>query len=169
MDLRYRSFSWKRTLKNKLRSIIFLVTLIMATVKIRFLKINRRYLYPFSCEDISASIFPTVCFRSFFILPLLISFVSDFILWILVDIWSILVDWPGFQHLLLVWPGTVKLLCFWVTVLSLTYCSFKQEEVCSYDLTRHLESCPSQAPCLPTKFIFLKSSIRKERSERTQV
>lgn len=116
MDLRYRLFSWKRTLKNKLRLIIFLVTLIMATVRIRFLKINRCHLYPFSFEDTSASIFPTVCFRCFFLLQSLISVVSDFILWILVDIWSILDDWPGFQHLPLVWPGTVKLLCFWVTV-----------------------------------------------------
>ena len=92
MDLRYRSFSWKRTLKNKLRLIIFLVTLIMATVRIRFLKISRCHLYPFSFEDTAASIFPTVCFRYFFILQPLISVVSDFILWILVDIWSILDD-----------------------------------------------------------------------------
>ena len=92
MDLRYRLFSWKRTLKNKLRLIIFLVTLIMATVTIRFLKINRCHLYPFSFEDTSASIFHTVCFRCFFILQPLISVVSGFILWILVDIWSILDD-----------------------------------------------------------------------------
>lgn len=73
-------------------------------MKIRFLKINRRYLYPFSCEDISVSIFPTVCFRSFFTA----SFWSRiwFYSLILVDIWSILV-------------GSTP--CFSASTLSLTW------------------------------------------------